>query len=178
MDFIFALNRPLGINSIDSQLRSYPNFLLRASFEFMEELFQHRDQRMVVSMSIQELDLQGTTLLSHMLYLRSPICLLNPGLMETTCSSLCVPLLSRSPGKFKNQARAKLNNFGVGARGCIPQPESLQNVSGDQEGNPISNPGAKPWPSPAESGGFTRCCPCWNKGALCIDVAFVIKRKK
>lgn len=69
---------------------------------------------MVVSMLIQELDLQGTAPLSCTLYLRSPICLLNPGLMETTCSSLHATLLSRSPGRLKKQARAKLNNFGWG----------------------------------------------------------------
>lgn len=131
-----------------------------------------------MSMLIQEQDLQGTTPLSCTLYLRSPICLLNPGLMETTCSSLCAPLLSKSPGRFKNQACAKLNNFGVGAGGCIPHPKSLSNFSRVQEGNPTCDPGAKPWPSPAEPGRFTRCCPCWNKGADCIDVAFVIKRKQ
>lgn len=43
---------------------------------------------------------------------------------------------------------------------------------------PLLTPGAKTWPSPAETGSFTRCCPCWNKGAHCNGVVVVIKRKK
>lgn len=114
MDLIFCSKSPLG----KQQHWWPPQALSRLSSEGFfcvhGELFQHRDKRMVVSMLIQELDLQGTAPLSCTLYLRSPICLLNPGLMETTCSSLHATLLSRSPGRLKKQARAKLNNFGWG----------------------------------------------------------------
>lgn len=72
-----------------------------------------------------QLDLQGTTPLSCMLYLRSPICLLKPGLMKTTCSSLCASLLSKTPDRFKKETCAKLSNFMGGGWGCSPYPESL-----------------------------------------------------
>lgn len=71
-------------------------------------------------MLIQELDLPPRHHCT--LYLRSLICLLNASLMETICSSLCVSPLSKNPGRFKNQARAKPSNFGVGAVSHILNP--------------------------------------------------------